>query len=484
MSIPYVFSRMSITARMLSWSLVLMLIFYSITIYFFFGIRGLVSTTDQIVNKDLEVVAVTEQLVDTTLLFVENQRKYQILGRDQYYEASLHHLSVIEDLLQDFPGNVDFSGFESQVQGLRFSTVNGDNAQLQEFSLPDEEALSAWVQDITNLRASYLENINERMQSMYDRGLQAQTLGFAGMGLVTFLAVAGSLALAFFLNKTMREFRSGISRLARNQEFEPVRVASHGELGQLAQAFNRMGLKLKREEEMRSQFISMLSHEIRTPLTSIRESINLVLEGLAGGSPREQSRFLEIAHKESIRLSMLLQRLMQASTLESGSIKMKFAAINIDKLLNEAIERIHPTAQAGDVRVRVEGSEALGLMVLADEEHIQQVLFNLLGNAVKFSPLGTEVNLSFALIPERQLLQVSISDQGPGVPDDERDLVFERYYSGKNADNITDGAGLGLSIARHIIRAHNGELWLESTSTSGSVFSFTLPLAGPQQPGR
>ena len=481
MSIPHVFSRMSITARMLAWSLVLMLIFYSITIYFFFGIRGLVSTTDQIVNKDLEVVAVTEQLVDTTLLFVENQRKYQILGRDQYYEASLHHLSVIEKLLQDVPGNVDFSGFENQVQGLRFSTINKDNASVQEFSLPDEEVLSAWVQDITNLRASYLENINERMQSMYDRGLQAQTLGFTGMGLVTFLAVAGSLAIAFFLNKTMREFRSGISRLARNQEFEPVRVASHGELGQLAQAFNRMGLKLKREEEMRSQFISMLSHEIRTPLTSIRESLNLVREGLVGGSPQEQARFLEIAHKESIRLSELLQRLMQASTLESGSIKLRLAAIDVDKLLQEAVERIYPTAQAGDVGVRVEGDEALGLMILADEGHIQQVLFNLLGNAVKFSPPGAEVILSCTLIPERQLLQVSVSDQGPGVPDDERDLVFERYYSGRNADNITDGAGLGLSIARHIIRAHNGELWLESTSTAGSMFSFTLPQAGPQQ---
>lgn len=478
MTIPHVFSRMSITARLLTWSLTLMLIFYSLTVYFFFEIRNLVSTTDQIVNKDLEVVSVTEQLADATLLFVENQRKYQILQREHYHETSLHHLGVIEDLLQKYPGDAeDFAELKGQVPRLQFSTINEKNPLMRDVNLPSEETLSAWLQDITDLRSNYLENINERMQGMYDRGLQAQTLGIAGMGLVTFLAVAGSLAIAFFLNKTMREFKKGISRIACNQDFEPVKVSSHGELGQLAQAFNRMGHKLKREEEKRSQFISMLSHEIRTPLTSIRESINLVREGMAGHSPQEKSRFLEIAHKETLRLSDLLRRLMQASTLESGSIKLKFAEISIDKMLQEAIERIRPTAQAGNVSLKVDNCQVPEMMLTADEGHIQQVLFNLLGNAVKFSPPGSEVILSCGLTPNGDGLRIDVTDQGPGVPEEEKDLVFERYYSGKNADNITDGAGLGLSISRHIIRAHGGDLWLASNSSKGSVFSFILPLA-------
>ncbi len=472
----HTFSRMSITARLLSWSLVLMLIFYSITIYFFFSIRDLVSTTDRIVNKDLEVVAITEQLVDTTLLFVENRRKYQILGREQYFEASLNHLNLLEELLEDLPRDFSFAGINPEVRELVLNMEEFGSSPVQDISLPSEEALSSWIQDITNLRASYLENVNDRMQSMYVRGVQAQTFGFLGLGLVAFLAIAGSLAIAFFLNRSMREFRKGLFRLARNEEFEPVRVTSHGELGELARAFNKMGLKLKREEEMRSQFISTLSHEIRTPLTSIMESINLVRDGVAGNSRDAQSRFLDIAHKETLRLSELLQRLMQTATMESGSIQLEPGEIAIDKLLWDGVDRIYPTARAADVRVKVVSS-GTGRNVMADISHVQQVLFNLLGNAVKFSPPGSEVILSYEPCAQGNTLQICVADQGSGVSEDEKDLVFERYYCGKNTKNITDGAGLGLSISRQIIRAHGGDLWLESTSSAGSMFCFTLPLA-------
>ncbi len=476
MSINRIFSRMSITTRLLSWSLVLMIIFYSITLYFFFGIRDLVSNTDQIVNKDLEVVAITEKLVNTTLLFVENRRKYQILGKEMYHTASLHHLNSLEMLMEDLPRDFSFAGINPEVQGLVLNQENPDHSQVQNLSLPSEEALSSWIQDITNLRASYLENINERMHEMYSRGIQAQTFGFLGLGLATLLAVSGSLAIAFFLNRTMREFSRGISRLARNEDFQPVRVSSQGELGRLGGAFNRMGLKLKREEELRSQFISTLSHEIRTPLTSIRESINLVREGVARDNSREQSRFLDIASKETLRLSELLQRLMQSSTLESTSIQLEPVKIDVDKLLKEAVERMYPTAKAGNIRIKVNDSGD-HRFAMADIGHVQQVLFNLLGNAVKFSSSGTEVVLSYTSGTDKDKLRICVADQGPGVFEEEKELLFERYYSGKNAENITDGAGLGLSISRQIIRAHGCDLWLEKTSYAGSMFCFTLPLA-------
>ncbi len=465
---------MSITSRLLAWSLVLMAIFYLIIIYFFHGIRDLVSTTDGIVNKDFEVVAITEQLVDTTLLFVESRRKYEILGRYEYYQASLDHLNAFERLLSDLPQDADFSLIEKGA-GLLGINLLDDSGQ-QEITLPGEEALSVWIQSVTELRGDYLDRISLRMQSMYNRGVQAQRLGFMGLGLVTFMGLSGSLAIAFFLNRSMREFRKGISGMAFSEDFKPVNVTSHGELGELAMAFNRMGLRLKREEEMRSQFISLLSHEIRTPLTSIRESINLVLEGVAGNKPGEEARFLQIARKETLRLSELLQRLLQTSSLESGKIKLEPTMLNIYALLQQSIDRILPVAEGANVTIDLESTEK-ERYIKADIAHIQQILFNLLGNAVKFSPPGSRVILSSVFVPGENAMRVRVTDQGPGIPDEEKELVFDRYYRGKSTENLTDGAGLGLNISRHIIRAHGGDLWLEKSSSSGSVFCFTLPVA-------
>ncbi len=468
---------MSITSRLLAWSLSLMVIFGLIIGYFSHGIRDLVSTTDGIVNKDFEVVAITEQLVDTTLLFVENRRKYEILGRQEYHLASLEHLKSFERLLTSLPRGTGLPELEQGLEIMGLSRMDGSEAV--EISLPSEEALSAWIQSVTTLRAGYLDRINNRMQRMYDRGVQAQRLGFTGFVLVTLVGLLGSLIIAYFLNRSMREFRKSISAMSLSEDFKPVRVGSYGELGELAKAYNRMGIRLKQEEEMRSRFISMLSHEIRTPLTSIRESINLVRDGVAGSSSVDQARFLEIAHKETIRLSDLLQRLMQASSLESGKIRLEPVRVKAYELFEEAVERIRPVAEAGRVDIKVTTPKT-STILHADPSHIQQVLFNLLGNAVKFSPAGSQIILGASIGSGSRDLVVCVVDQGPGIPEEEEDLVFERYYRGKNISNMTDGAGLGLNISRHIIRAHGGELWLEKNSSSGCVFCFNLPAEADQ----
>ena len=462
---------MSFTSKILIWSLVLILIFSSLTMYFFQGMHYLVATTDQIVNKDFKVVSNSKQLVDTTLLFVENWRKYEILKEDKYYEASLEHLESLSTLLQKLPDDVDIPKIG---QDLSATSLNSETLSPKYAFLLDEKAMSQWIEDITQVHNEYVQSINLTMQDMYTRGTRFQHFGLLGLSVVIFLSLAGSLAIAYYLNRSMRELRRGISRVARREDFLPVKVLSQGELGQLARAFNEMGARLKHEEEMRSEFISMLSHEIRTPLTSIRESVNLVREGMGESTSPDHSRFLEIAQKETLRLSDLFHRLMQAASLSSRNLSLNPVHIHVRNLFQEAVGRVRPLADRAEIKLLIAEDEAT---ISADIDHVQQVLFNLLGNAAKVSFAGSTVTVGLDRQDGNGMVRIYVQDQGPGIPEQEKELIFERYYRAKDTRGITDGAGLGLYISRHIVRAHGGELWVEDAMPQGSVFRFTMPVA-------
>ncbi|WP_161788460.1 HAMP domain-containing sensor histidine kinase [Desulfonatronum thiodismutans] len=324
-------------------------------------------------------------------------------------------------------------------------------------------------------RLSIFDRINVSVQEIYDRGEAAYRWGLTGLAAMTFLGVATSLGIALHLNRSLREIRLGISRMANDEEFRPIETNSSDELGELAGAFNEMAERLEVEARVRAEFISMLSHEIRTPLTSIREAVSLVQDGVLGTVDQRQSAYLDIAQKEAHRLSDLLTKLMQISNLGAKRIDLSVQALPLLNLVREAILRIQPIAVKKSIIVEPPRLKEV-VWVLADKEHIQQVLFNLLGNALKFAPCGSLVTINVTVLEASGMVKTCVMDQGPGIPPGERKYVFQRFYRGEGVKKISDGAGLGLSISRRIIEAHSGEIWLEDTSSTGSAFCFTLPL--------
>ena len=275
---------------------------------------------------------------------------------------------------------------------------------------------------------------------------------------------------------SLRELRRGIRSLTHEGELKQIRVLTSDELGELSEAFNNMTEQLKREERMRSDFISMLSHEIRTPLTSVRESINLLKQGLLGEVNERQARFLDISGKEINRLSSLLSRLMNVSSMESRDLVLNLEPVDVRELTWGTSERMQPTAEAKQIAIGVEAPES-GHEVWADAEHIRQVLLNFLGNAIKFAPAHTEVTLIARIEPDRERVVFCVKDRGPGIPEDEQPFVFRKYYRATEVRDSVDGAGLGLSISKRIVEAHGGNVWVSSTPGKGSEFCFALPLA-------
>jgi signal transduction histidine kinase len=300
--------------------------------------------------------------------------------------------------------------------------------------------------------------------------------GMLGIGASILIGLGGLVLLAYAINRPLRELQRGIKSLHGDGPPEPMRIQARDELGEVARAFNEMTSRLHQEERMRSDFISMLSHEIRTPLTSIRESVSLIEEEVTGTINERQRRLLGIAREEIDRLTTLLHHLMQVSRMEAGALAVDAQPTSLSQIVNSCIHRLSPLAQGKGVRVHAELSPSAD-RVMGSEGQLQQVLMNLLGNAIKFSPAGEEVTVRTEIDPVSADVRLSVSDRGPGIPEDEQPLVFHKYYQVSGSADRVDGMGLGLSISKHIVDAHGGTLWVESRMGEGSTFSFTVPRA-------
>jgi signal transduction histidine kinase len=169
---------------------------------------------------------------------------------------------------------------------------------------------------------------------------------------------------------------------------------------------------------------------------------------------------------------------MQISRLEAGAVEIHLRAMDLGEFVQGAISRLIPVAEAKDISIRSQIASGIAPQFFGDPDNLQQVLLNLLGNAIKFSPYGSEILVSVRKEDSAKapFLMFSVTDTGPGIPDAEQSLVFHKYYRASGVRDEVDGVGLGLSISKHIVEAHGGEIGVSSVPGEGSTFSFTLPL--------
>jgi len=230
--------------------------------------------------------------------------------------------------------------------------------------------------------------------------------------------------------------------------------------------------ELKRLEQVRKDFIANISHELRTPLSSIRG----YAETLASGALEEPERALEfvnIIRRHSERLSSLLFDILSLSRIESGESVLRKREFDLVQAALDTVEQLEEKAAAKQIQVQTTASSE-SLPVMASREFIDQVLVNLVDNAIKYSPPGSRVEVRLTALPQE--VQVDVADNGIGIPAEDLDRVFERFYRvPKDRSRKVEGTGLGLAIAKNIIAAHHGRIWVESELGKGSTFSFVIP---------
>ena len=225
-------------------------------------------------------------------------------------------------------------------------------------------------------------------------------------------------------------------------------------------------------ETMRRDFISNVSHELRTPLAALK-ALTETLQGGALEDPPAARRFLEQMETEVDSLSLMVTELLELSRIESGRVPINRVSTSPIEIVNPAYERLRLQAERAGLSLTVDCPDDLP-NVLADASRVQQVLVNLLHNAIKFTSSGGQVTLR-AVQQDREIL-FSVTDTGIGIAAENVTRIFERFYK-VDRSRATSGTGLGLAIARHLVEAHGGRIWVESEVGKGSTFSFTIPKA-------
>ncbi len=224
-------------------------------------------------------------------------------------------------------------------------------------------------------------------------------------------------------------------------------------------------------ERLKRDIIATVSHELRTPLTSIRATVELFQDGEGGALTEVQGRMLMLLSRNTDRLLHIVNDLLALTTLESGTVALRREEADLAVVAARIVEDLQPLAAASAIDLDVE-ADAESAVAWCDEPRIRQVIDNLVQNAIKFSPAGTQVALSTRA--EGDEVVVSVRDEGPGIAGAEQERVFEKFYRAPGSDRLP-GTGLGLAIARLIVELHGGRIWIESDGETGTTVRFTVP---------
>ena len=333
-----------------------------------------------------------------------------------------------------------------------------------------------------------------------------RTSGFLLLGLG--MALVASLFVAQRVVRPLEMLRKGVERIAGGDMNSRLELKTGDEIEVLAEEFNRMtdnlreaysGMekkvqmrthelavaneRLQELDRMKSDFVSNVSHELRTPLTAIKGAADLMLRRVTGPLTEKQVHYLTRVKSNTQHLTGLINDLLDLSKIESGRIEVKSSPVSLSNLVHEVVDALRPVAAEKVIELE-SAVPRKPILVLADRDKINQILMNLIGNAIKFTPVQGRVTVSTLTIGDENV-QVSVSDTGPGVPPDETNKIFAKFYQVAELNGANPkGTGLGLAIAKALVELHGGQIWVDSEPSRGSTFCFTLPLSTPRNSSR
>jgi len=229
--------------------------------------------------------------------------------------------------------------------------------------------------------------------------------------------------------------------------------------------------RLKQLERTREEFVANVSHELRTPLSLIKGYVETLLDG-ARGNPEVAERFLKIIERNAQRLDLLIQDLLTISALEAGRVKLNLQTVELRPLVEKVLGDLKPPADNKNITLV---NQLTGQVATADGNRLEQVLANLVDNAIKYGRTQGMVTVGSGKTEDGKI-EVFVQDDGPGIPPESLDRIFERFYRvDKARSREQGGTGLGLSIVKHIVQSHGGKVWVKSEAGKGATFCFTLP---------
>lgn len=494
-------NRLTIFDKLLLGYLILLSIMVLPCVVSIYSLSKLETFATNVARHDIEISRTIEYLKGVLpSIEIEGCRLVTLHKRDSYNSL----LSLVKDFNENLtkvqknsPKKVSsiVHGIEidlDKLVGLAHNTMDSLSENRPSGIMPIEaqrekkvEALiSNIMAGLSDLEKSVRKELRHKSSTISDLSSHAKGL--------TVIVLVGALAFAlltpWFLYKYIKQpidqLYHGTEIVGQGHFDQPIPVMSHDELGMLAKAFNKMAVKLKELDELKSDFIAVASHELKTPLTSMMESAKLLSEPKIGNLNKNQLRLITILNESMTRFQYLIDELLQLSRLQAKIEAIEKHPVDITKIFSDVIKILRPIAQKKTLDIELNSVSGLKKEIPIDNERLFRAFMNILHNAIKFSPKNGKIKIILDHVEDShgKWLKVGIIDAGPGIEELNAEKIFDRFYQIQTIRR-EGGSGLGLAIAKEIILAHGGKIWVESpppkniavVQGKGTVFWSVLP---------
>ena len=470
----------------------IMILVIFLVIYVTFKLNQLNLLTGSTSSVDAIIINQVEHLFDTMYSQVSFSNKYLISKDQDFYQKFVEgkeyfkkDVDKLESLLVDTGKGTIFSEtlrlydrylilFEEEHLFIE----KGQDYPLERYQREKEEI-------IDEIEQKLIQIIKLTRLDIYKKVYEANKISSHVLkvtSIAALLTVIIGILISFFntrsINRSILQLQERTKEISEGKFAKIQDITSPPEIKELANSFNIMCERLREIDELKEDFISHISHELRTPLTAIREATSMLLDGLYINEPKKRHELLTVLHEECERLIHLVNRILDLSCMEAKMMNYHFKERNIIPVIQKSILKIAPIAKRKNINLELK--PPLGIpFVNIDSERIGQVMENLLGNALKFTPNGGSVVVLCICRKDngRRLLEVSVSDNGCGILEESLENIFDKFVRMGCEERTVGGTGLGLSITRHIVTAHGGKIWAQSKPGKGSTFFFTLPVS-------
>ena len=437
-----------------------------------------------------ESLSTNETLIDALELLVQFDQKFFATRDPDYYtrfneqhiivESEFNTLFPLLDTVeQRYAFDRAINAFQAYLAWFNINARPGDTTAAGNFDILARQRLPLERKVHAHLNAVLSATRQQITRSTKRSGEMAQEIFFVTVA-TTLLTVLAGIILTLF---NTHSIRNSVRRLQhKTQEisagrFEEIRtMEGPKEIQDLALHFNTMCRRLRELDDLKADFISHVSHELRTPMTSIKEAALMLTKGYYAREPEKQTQLHGLIHDECRRLLGSVMRILDFSKMEAGKMEYQPVIFQMPDLLRSVLLKLAPLARSKGISLEFSPPPSDLPDIRADQDRIIEVLDNLIGNAVKFTPADGRVIVD-CRTTESGVIQVRVTDNGPGIALEHLENIFYKFKQIDADLNPRMGTGLGLCISKYIISAHGGDIWAENTESGGTRVSFTLPVS-------
>ena len=481
----------TIFKRLVIGNVLILLLVFILGCVVIFNLTGLQNVTREVVIKNQRSIIVGERLLDSLASLVKFGEKYFVSKDIDYY----NRFSDEKDSLgKDFKALADLMEADEQKKLLfeSFASFNGYLARFEEKATQVKTGGEINIDLFIKKNNPYLETSagNLRKILRITRGIIAGKINLSSQMIhqilivtvfVTLLNVLLGTIITVFntrsITKSITHLQKKTKKISRGQFEEIHTVKGPKEIQDLSLHFNAMCRRLKELDSLKADFVSHVSHELRTPVTSIKEASIMLSRGFYSDDLQKQNELFNLIHVECNRLLNSVMRILDYSKMEARRMEYHRTRLSLPHVVRKSILKLAPLSQKKQIVLEFSPPSRDLPDVCIDEDRIIEVLDNLIGNALKFTPEGGRVTVSCQGVDSNKNMMLTVADNGRGIKFEHLENIFYKFKQIDNDLGTQMGTGLGLSISKYIIKAHGGNIWAQSQNSKGTKIRFTLPAA-------